>query len=74
MTEDKTVRWHHRLNGYEFEQALGDGEGQESLTCCSPWGRKELNMTERLNNNMSLSVSLFVYQIVHNEAYACNPG
>ena len=58
----------------EFEQAQGDGEGQESLTCCSPWGRKELNMTERLNNNMSLSVSLFVYQIVHNEAYACNPG
>ena len=62
-----------RLNGHEFEQAPGDGEGQESLTCCSPWGHKELNMTERLNN-MSLSISLFVYQIVHNEAYACNPG
>ena len=36
--EDKMVGWHHQLNGYEFEQALGDGEGQESLTFCSPWG------------------------------------
>ena len=49
MTEDKTVRWHHRLNGYEFEQALGVGEGQGSLECLSPWGCKELDMTERLN-------------------------
>ena len=35
------VGWHHQLNGHEFEQALGDGEGQGSLACCSPWGRKE---------------------------------
>ena len=41
MTEDKVVGWHHRLNGREFEQALGDGDGQGSLGCCSPWGRKE---------------------------------
>ena len=51
MTEDKMVGWHHRLNGHEFEQALGDGEGQGSLECCSPWGHKESDMTEQLNNN-----------------------
>ena len=45
MTEDKMVGWHHRLNGHEFEQALGDGEGQGSLACCSPWGRRESDMT-----------------------------
>ena len=49
-TEDKMVGWHHRLNGHEFEKALGDGEGQESLACCSPWGHRELDMTEGLNN------------------------
>ena len=43
--------WHHRLSGYLFEQAPGDGKGQGSLVFCSPWGRKELDMTERLNNN-----------------------
>ena len=46
MTEDEMVGWHHQLNGHEFEQASGDGEGQESLTCCSPWGHKELDKTE----------------------------
>ena len=51
MTEDEMVGWHHGLNGYEFEQAPGDGDGQESLVCCSPWGRKELNTTEQLNNS-----------------------
>ena len=40
MTEDQMVGWHHQLNGDEFEQAPGDGEGQESLACCSPWGLK----------------------------------
>ena len=44
------IGWHHQLNGHEFEQALGD-EGQGSLECRSPWGRKELDVTERLNNN-----------------------
>ena len=47
--EDKTVGWHHRLNGHEFEQTLGDSEGQGSLVCCSPWGHKD--MTYWLNNN-----------------------
>ena len=54
MTEDEIVGWHHRLNGHEFEQALGDGEGQGSLTCCCPCDGKESDMTERLNNNKSL--------------------
>ena len=45
------VGWHHWLNGHESEQAPGDGEGQGSLACCSPWGCKELATTERLNNN-----------------------
>ena len=49
MTEDEMVGWHHQLNGHEFEQALGDGEGQGSLVCCSPWGCKESDTTERLN-------------------------
>ena len=44
------VRWHHRLNGHVFEQAPGDGDGQGGLVCCSPWGRQESDMTERLNN------------------------
>ena len=51
MTEDEMVGWHHRLNGHEFEQAPGDGEGQESLVSCSPWGCKGSDMTERLNDN-----------------------
>ena len=46
MTEDEMVGWHHRLNGQEFEQAPGDGEGQGSLVCCSPRGHKESDMTE----------------------------
>ena len=45
------VGWHHRLNGHEFGQALGDGEGQGSLVCCSPWGGKESDSTEPLNSN-----------------------
>ena len=51
MTEDEMVGWHHWFNGHEFEQAPGDGEGQGSLACCNPWGRKELDMPKRLSNN-----------------------
>ena len=54
MTEDEMVGWHHQLNGHEFEQASGDGEGQGSLSCCCPQGCKELHTTERLNNNKIL--------------------
>ena len=50
-TEDEMVGWHHWLNGHEFEQALGDGEGQGSLVCCSPWCHKELDTTGWLNNH-----------------------
>ena len=46
MTEDEMVEWHHRLNGHEFEQAVGDGEGQGSLACCSPQSHRESDMTE----------------------------
>ena len=49
MTENEMVGWHHQLNGHEFEQALGVGEGQGSLACCRPWGRRESDMTEQLN-------------------------
>ena len=49
MTEDEMVGWHHRLDAYEFEQALGDGDGQGVLACCSPWGSKEPDTTEQLN-------------------------
>ena len=45
MTENKIVGWHHRINGYESEQTPRDGEGQGSLECCGPWGRKELDTT-----------------------------
>ena len=56
--EDKLVGWHHWLNGHKFEWALGDGDGQGSLASCSPWGRKESDTTERLNNNKENKCSL----------------
>ena len=51
MTENEMVGWHQpwHLDGHEFEQALGVGEGQGSLVCCSPWGPKELDTTKQLN-------------------------
>ena len=49
MTEDEMVEWHHGLNGHEFEQAPGVGDGQGGLACCNSQGRKELDTTERLN-------------------------
>ena len=45
------VGWHHQLNGHEFEQTQEDGEGQGSLACCRPWGRKESDVTKQLNNS-----------------------
>ena len=48
MTEDEMVGWHHPLGGHELEQAPGVGDGQGSLTCCSPWGHKKSDMTEQL--------------------------
>ena len=49
MTEDEIVGSHQQLDGHEFEQALGVCDGQGSLACCSPWGRKESDTTERLD-------------------------
>ena len=56
MTEDEMVGWHHRLNGHEFEQSLGDSDGQGGLACCGPWGRKELGMTDRLSSNRETKI------------------
>ena len=49
MTEDEMVGWHDWLSGHEFKNTPGDGDGQGSLACCSPWGHKELDMTDQLN-------------------------
>ena len=54
VTEDGMVGWHPQLNGHEFEQSVGDGEGQANLVCASPWGHKELGTTEWLNNSYNL--------------------
>ena len=58
-TEDEMVEWHHRLYGHDFEQTLGDSEGQGNLACCSPWDRKESDITELLNNNTGCRTFLF---------------
>ena len=58
MTEDEMVGRHHRLNGHEFVRILGDSEGQGSLACCSPWGPKESDPGEQLNNKESKYFSL----------------
>ena len=61
MIENEMFEWHHRLNAHEFEQTLGDSEEQGSLACCSPWGHKELDITERLNNNKNLRKKYMIY-------------
>ena len=60
MTEDEIVGWYYQLNGHEFEQAPGDGEGQGSLACCSPWGHKESDLIEGLNKSYSCLWLLFL--------------
>ena len=59
------VGWHHRLDGHEFEQTLGVGEGQGGLACCSPWGHKELDTTEQLNNNLQPGPQLKLVPTFH---------
>ena len=59
-TEDEMVGWHHWLNGHDFEQAPGVGDGQESLVCCSPWGPKESAMTEWRNWNEARIAGVYV--------------
>ena len=71
MIEDEMVGWHHRLKDYEFEQAPEDCEGQGRLVCCSPWGSKELDRTQQLNNN-SLYVEMIVFCIYWIKVYYYN--
>ena len=61
------VRWHHQLDGHEFEQALGVGDGQGNLMCWNPWGSKELDMTERLNwtDFSPDNISTKEYTVIH---------
>ena len=62
----------HRLNGHESEQTPGDSEGQGSLVCCSPWGCKEPDMTERLNNNKTTSCKAIPTEKLHG-SQVCAP-
>ena len=76
MTEDEMVEWHHWFDGYEFEQTLGDCEGQGSLVCCSQWGHKESDTTEWLNNSnkdiLKLLLMLFSSLVlIFNLSYFC---
>jgi len=64
-TENAMAGGHHRLNGHEFEQASGDSEGQGSLVCCSPWGHKESDTTEQLNNASSAQSQPDTQGLVH---------
>ena len=73
MTEDEMIGLHHRLNGHEFEQASGDVDGQGGLMCCSPWGDKGSDTSERLNNNDILEqtvVSLHKFFSSHSKTKA----
>ena len=71
MTEDETVGWHHQLNGHEFEQTPGDGEGHGSPACCSPWARKEPDTTEQLKSNKSNRQQKIMTQQVCIWVYRC---
>ena len=63
-TGDEVVEWDHELNGLEFEQAPGVGDGQGSLLCCSPWGRKESDTTEQLNwSDLIWKTELSIYTL-----------
>ena len=62
--EDQMVGWYHQLNGHKFEQGLGDSVEQRGLACCSPWGCKELDMTERLNNNNNNEKAWMLWELL----------
>ena len=72
-TEDKIVGWHHWLNGHESEYAPGVGDGQGSLGCCSPWGLKESDMTERLNSKSNIAKGFSVVSDAEVHAFFPNP-
>ena len=73
VPEDEMVGWHHWLNEQEFGQTLRDGEGQGSLACSSPWGRKESDMTEPLNNNNNAGATLKFKWYLQNTKLAMSP-
>ena len=60
--ENEVVGWHHQCNGHEFERTPGDGKGLGSLACCSPWGHKELDMTEWVNNSILRSTEVWTHR------------
>ena len=62
MTEDEMVGRHHRLDGHEFELALGDSERQERLVCCSPWGHKEIRLSDRTTTTWSLCMIVLLHE------------
>ena len=76
-TEDEMAGWHHGLDGHEFEWTLGVGDGQGGLACCDSWGRKELDMTERLNwtemnwnwNELNWTETYFILSKFHTQNY-----
>ena len=67
------VGWHHQLNGHEFEQAPGVGDGQGSLACCSPWGLKESDLTEQLNQ-IFVKVNKYLQFLTLGQFTKCCPG
>ena len=64
VTEDEMVGWHHRLSRHEFEQTLRESEGKGRLACCSPWGHKQLDTTEQLNNDSKCSCYQIIFVII----------
>ena len=70
MAEDEMGGWHHRLNGHESEETPGDNDGQGGLACCSPWGRKESDTTERLNSNTNTTHSTVCWTV---RTFSCSP-
>ena len=65
MAEDEMVGWHHQLDGLEFEQTPGDGEGQGSLVCCSPWGCKESDMAEATQQQQQHCLCKITLKLIH---------
>ena len=84
-TEDEMVRWHHRLDGHEFEWTPGVGDGQGSLACCDSWGRRESDTTERLNwtelnytfsSNLKAKITIcpWIYAKIFPQSYVLSPS
>ena len=69
--EDETVGWHHQFSGYEFEQTVGDGEGQGSLVCCSSWGHKELD-TFRETEQQQQGIALIKVKRMKKNKFRCH--